>query len=95
MKVRRVFQSFFWGEGLVEETLNPETNPQTTTFGYKQYPSFLPTATSHPLREVIHPDGSWELYGYDNQGRKTHAYYGLAEEAPPGPSASLAFALAG
>ena len=90
-QIKRVYRRFYWGEALVEETLNPAgANPQTTTLTYYDggaygAPGFTPTGTKIPLQQIVHPDGSWEYYIYDGLGRKTDIYYGTADAPPSGP----------
>ena len=75
LKVRRVYQAALpsdWhlppaGLALVEETLDPDNNPQTTTYTYAQNGWY---GSAKPVSLVVHPDGSWERFYYDDFGRK-------------------------
>jgi len=80
-KVKRVYQLFTWGEGLVEETLDPDTHPRTTTYTY--YPD---TSFQHgpPVQKVIGPDGSWKWYEYDSFGRVSAISSSFGNVTPDG-----------
>ena len=84
-KVRRVYQRFGGTssgfEGLIEETLSPESNPQTTTYSY--YEDQTAYGSSKPLKLVVRPDGSWTYYVYDSQLRVTSLFSGLRDEPVP------------
>ncbi|HEV2208259.1 MAG TPA: hypothetical protein VG167_05750, partial [Verrucomicrobiae bacterium] len=49
-------------ELLIQETLNPDSAPQTTSYTYDT--ANPGSGTFQPLRTVVHPDGSWEYYEY-------------------------------
>ncbi|MEI6395741.1 MAG: hypothetical protein WCT12_32135, partial [Verrucomicrobiota bacterium] len=81
-KVRRVYERFEWGEALVQQTLDPDTNPQTTTYVY--YPDPLAGPHGHPLQKIIRPDGSWQWFTYDYAGRYNTVYSSLGNISPDG-----------
>jgi RHS repeat-associated protein len=70
LKVKRVYQKFGANPGgfeaLVQETLNPDTNPQTTTYTYDG--NALAYGNHVPIKSLTRPDGSWEYYVYINDG---------------------------
>ena len=80
--VQRVYQRMAWGEPLVEETLAPYTNPQTTTYIYD--PDVAAGRRGQLLRKVLHYGGSWEWFYYDNIGRLSTVYSSRGNIAPGG-----------
>jgi YD repeat-containing protein len=72
-KSRARYQTFTWGEGLIDETLDPDGAALTTTYIYY--------SDGH-LQQVVHPDGSWQYYQYDVQGRKTVMYSSFLNQSP-------------
>jgi YD repeat-containing protein len=75
LKVRRLYKSFPWGEGLIEERVGPDENPEVTTYHYEGQGTY--NGTHRPLTLVVHPDGSWESYKYDAVGRVETVTRGL------------------
>ena len=97
-KVRRVYQATFpngnhrppGGLALVEETLDPDTNPKTTAYTYDN--SNVANGLFHPLKMVVHPDGSWQYYiynyyewGFDHPGQISAAYSSFGDQPAPLP----------
>ncbi len=72
---------------LTQETLDPDGNPQTTTYVYYTSDEILDVATPTfvPLEMVVHPDGSWQYYIYDDSGRVTDVYSGSGDVPAPDP----------
>ena len=79
-KVKRVYQTYApvdrdhpTGTYLVQETLDPDNNPKTTTYNYNWNNYYWNAAIT--LDSVIHPDGYWEkYYNYDAYGHPTIVY---------------------
>lgn len=63
---KEVWRDFPWREQKVSETIQPATLNLTTAYDYHSDPN-LPGYSK--LKSKIHPDGFWELYGYDAQKR--------------------------
>jgi RHS repeat-associated protein len=92
-KVRRTYKRFSWAAGssgvgsqasgaaLVEETLDPDGNPKTTTWDYLDSTDYQ---YGPPLHKVIHPDGSWDQYTYDSYGRIATLLTGLGDSIDTG-----------
>ena len=83
------YQQFSWGEARVEhqEGFGPDAQVTTYTYmGQGEFASEVWTATNQastlPLRQVVRPDGSWDRYGYDSQGRITGHYSAFGDQAP-------------
>jgi RHS repeat-associated protein len=83
-KVRRVYEMTAWGEALVQETLSPDTNPQTTTYTY--YPDYPARYGGPRAQKIIRPDGSWRWFTYDTLGRYDTVYSSFGNVAPTGDS---------
>lgn len=64
-KTARTYQTFPWGEELVQEILDPEVSALTTTYDYYVDPA--DESTYGQLKSVVSPDGSWEKYEYNEQ----------------------------
>jgi len=83
-------QNFFAAhEYLVQETLSPNANPQTTTYSYYATGA---NGSFRPLALVVHPDGSWTYYDYTGDesddsvlgaGRVNDVYSGFGDEPVP------------
>jgi RHS repeat-associated protein len=81
-KVQRVYQTYFnldnnwappFGPYLVQETIDPDNNPKTTTYNYNTY-SYA-NGTTLPLASIQRPDGSWTEYqNFDGSGRAGLVY---------------------
>jgi RHS repeat-associated protein len=82
MKMKRVYQRYDWGEGIVSETLNPDTDPKTTTYTY--YNGYSTFWRGTPVQKVTHPDGSWEWYTYDSSLRVSTNFSSLGDVAASG-----------
>ncbi|MGH7972226.1 MAG: hypothetical protein ACREIC_26230, partial [Limisphaerales bacterium] len=93
-KVKRIYEFFgnnsgeglgvYGFQGLIQETLSPDTNPLTTTYSY--YTNLTSTNINFlPLQLVVHPDGSWQYYEYldDSSGRVSGIYSGIGDAAAP------------
>jgi RHS repeat-associated protein len=69
-------------EALVQETIDPDNNPKTTTYSYYEYDR--PNGSLKPLKLVTHPDGSWEYYSsYDSVMRPANVYSSFGDEPAP------------
>ncbi len=68
---------FAFGRRKVKEVLDPDGEALTTIYGYDaDAPAIDPDdPTAHSYRQhkqwVQHPDGNWEWYAYDQEGRRT------------------------
>src|SRR6185312_5404480 len=85
-KTLRVYQNLAVHEGgfdaLVQETIDPDNNPKTTTYTYDW--DHLPTGSSKPLNLAVHPDGSWEYYaGYNSFTLPTEIYSSFGDTPTP------------
>jgi hypothetical protein len=69
VKNKRTYKTFSWGEGLIEERVGPDSNPQITTYHY--YSSGVNNGSRVPRQQVVYPNGYWERYEYDGWGRRT------------------------
>ena len=80
----KVFEKRSWGEALTAETIGAGSDAQTTAYDFYD-PAQLPFTASTslpPLKEVRHPDGSWERCAtYDNLGRRVLVLSGI-DSAP-------------
>ena len=74
------YSSINWSEGLIEERAGPDANPQITTYSY--YEQGVSGRAETPLQQVIHPNGYWERYEYDTQGRRTKTVARFGNAAP-------------
>jgi RHS repeat-associated protein len=75
LRVKRAYQMFEWGEGLIEVAYGEEGDLKKTTYEYYESSPFLANGTREPLKIVTHPEGSWEYYhSYDSEGRPTQVY---------------------
>jgi RHS repeat-associated protein len=83
LKTKRVYQMFTWGEALVQETLDPDNNPKTTSYTY--YPDSL-FQHGAPVQKIINPDGSWQWFTYDGSGRPSVVYSSYGDIAASGSS---------
>jgi RHS repeat-associated protein len=54
------YQTFAWGEELIETREGPEPNTKVTTYTYYTAPTNSPNYAH--LRKVTYPDGRWEFY---------------------------------
>jgi RHS repeat-associated protein len=81
-KVRRVYQRLDWGTPMVEETVSPDNNPQTTTYVYIS--EAMAGRRGQLLQKVIHPDGSWQWFTYDGIGHYASVYSSLGDISPDG-----------
>lgn len=70
-------------EMLIEETLDPDVNPKTTSYTY--HAGYVPVGSWRPIRTVINPDGSWIYYTYDANRRVQATYEGIGDLPAPGP----------
>jgi RHS repeat-associated protein len=81
LKIQRVYETYCpypgvvpQGPYLVQETLDPDNNPKTTTYTYN-WGSYA-NGTFIPVDSVTMPDGSWKkYYSYDSLGRPTMVYF--------------------
>ncbi len=81
LKIQRVYETYCpypgvvpQGPYLVQETLDPDNNPKTTTYTYN-WGSYA-NGTFIPVDSVTMPDGSWKkYYSYDSLGRPTEVYF--------------------
>ena len=85
-KLKRVYEQTDWGIRLVEETLSPDTNPQTTRYTYYQDTFFA--RQGGLLYQTIRPDGSWQTFTYDNLGRYSQVYSSFGDVPPDDPNVS-------
>ena len=80
----KVFEKRSWGEALTADTIGAGSDAQTTSYDFydpAQVP-FTPSTSLPPLKEVRHPDGSWERYAtYDVLGRRVQVLSGI-DSAP-------------
>jgi RHS repeat-associated protein len=53
---------------LTQETLNPDSNPQTTTYTYYPYISHFADATVLPIKTITQPNGRWQYFYYESDG---------------------------
>ena len=61
----KIYRSFDWGEALIEETSDPDSDRLTTRYDY-----YTKTGPGYSRRAgQISPDGSWVRYQYDNEDR--------------------------
>jgi RHS repeat-associated protein len=85
------YQTFAWGEGLVQQITGTGLSSLTNTWSYDTTDTYEhgngQNNFSRPI-QVVHSDGSWEQYTYDSEGRVTQvtAPYG---NTPPGPYGPL------
>jgi RHS repeat-associated protein len=75
--IRRIYQTFTWGEELISETADPSGANLTTTYTY--YTSGWPTSgNAGKLATIERPDGSWVKYDYSDAfaswGHLLHIY---------------------
>ncbi len=61
----KTYQTFPWGEELVQEVQDPDDAALTTTYSYYENTHFSEEHRYQKLRSVTFPDGSWEKYDYD------------------------------
>jgi RHS repeat-associated protein len=85
-KVARKYQQYSHGLRLIEETLNPDSDPKTTTSSYYDLGN---TLYGPPLKRVIRPDGSWTWYNPDDYGRPAAVFNSFADSPAPGLSETL------
>ncbi len=90
-KSLRRYRGFSWGEGLVEETLSPDSDPKTTTYSYYDDSEMHVNGYYTPLKMTIHPDGEWEYIQYNSYGRKTAVYSGFGDYFPGGDIPNSAY----
>jgi YD repeat-containing protein len=62
-------QKLAWGPAVVSEVVDPDGANLVTTYTY--YTVSTETGKYGKVKTVQKPDGSWESYDYDSQGRKT------------------------
>lgn len=60
----RTYQTFTWGEELVQETEHAEASPLTTTYSF--HTDVTKDGSYGQLKSVKKPDGSWEKYDYND-----------------------------
>ena len=74
-RIEQKFEQFAWGSGLVYQRIGVGTNQLITTSTYSSsgFSAFdgMANGTAVPLEQVNFPDGRWERYSYDNEGRLT------------------------
>nr|MDU9044388.1 RHS repeat-associated core domain-containing protein [Candidatus Electrothrix aestuarii] len=68
----RTYKKFPWGEELLSQADDPDGDNLVTTFTY--YEDSNDSGSYSKLQSVENPDGSWEYYEYDSQGRITSQY---------------------
>jgi len=85
-KTQRVYtrstQNYQFGfDALMQETIDPDGHPKTTTYSYTE----LGTAhgSARPLKEVVHSDGPWQYYQLDNLNRLELLTSGLGDAPAP------------
>ncbi|MGA1495634.1 MAG: hypothetical protein ACO37D_09590, partial [Rhodothermales bacterium] len=69
---RRKYQTFGWGEGLVEVREGSDSAPEITTYAYYSSGPSGYFGTVVPIQSIVHPDGLWEYHEpLDSSGRET------------------------
>jgi hypothetical protein len=81
-RVYRKFQQFAWGEALIQMSEGDPADAHLTHYTYYASPPFAPNGTALPVETVTHPDGSWERFQYDSQGRVTLRLSSWLDQAP-------------
>ena len=61
----KTYQTFPWGEELVQVVEDPDSAALTTTYTYYENTHFSEEYRYGSLQSVTYPDGSWEKYDYD------------------------------
>lgn len=67
--IEETYHEFEWGEELIQRVVDPGGAKLTTSTRYIEASDGYSRIQSRK-----YPDGSWERYVYDNQGRITHTY---------------------
>jgi hypothetical protein len=78
-KTIRKYQTFDWGESLIEETRNPGTNQLQSTHTY------WTNSTDYGYRkpkQIILPSGDWRSYDYDSSQRVAKVWSAFLNQAP-------------
>ncbi len=83
------YQTFAWGEGLVQQITGTGPAALTNTWSYS-------TGFSHPAGngnftrpiQLVRGDGSWEQYQYDDAGRITQVTAPFGNTQPAGPGST-------
>lgn len=70
---------------LVQKTMAPGSNPQTTTYAYE--PDLLLPGNMPALARVVRPDGSWDWYNYTSTGQVWNHDTSFGDAPAPTPYA--------
>ncbi len=68
-RTRTTYRKFEWGEEIVQTVVDPGGAALTTTTEYYSDPA--QTGSYSRIKSQTNPNGSWQRYEYDAQGRKT------------------------
>jgi RHS repeat-associated protein len=96
--VEQQFEQFAWGSGLVHQQIGVGTNQLITTYTYSPggFSAFdgMANGNAVPLEQVNFPDGRWERYVYDDDGRLTQRigpFLNADEDAPSSECRTVAY----
>jgi RHS repeat-associated protein len=67
------YESYAWGEGLIEEITGTGSNALTNSYSYY---------SDGTLAQAVRSDGSWESYIYDSLKRPTYIFSSWLNQAP-------------
>lgn len=81
------FQTFAWGEELVQNTVGTGANALVTQYSY--YTNATDTANYSRLQRMVSPTGKWEQYTYNSAGRVTSTARQVQDNAIPANSAQF------
>ncbi|WP_339132902.1 MAG: hypothetical protein WGN25_11385 [Candidatus Electrothrix sp. GW3-4] len=70
--IERTYKEFPWGEELLNQADDSDGDNLVTSFTY--YEDSNNPGSYSKLKSVENPDGSWEYYEYDSQGRIAAQY---------------------
>ena len=71
-KTHSIHQNYSWGTALVQEIQDPDGDSLVTDYTY--YTDETDAARLGKVESVKYPDGSWEKYIYDDDGRKASVW---------------------